>query len=183
MDAKFGRFCVPEERPFNRDLPEPQRAVNIPESGLYIDDYDIVNLSADIIKNYRSLLQKICLCGDDGQYGSSVEHDVCAVQAIARRIHYGALYVAESKFRSDIEGYSRLIRDKDRDGLLGKLTRKSVEGKIIERVKDKAERVQAEINKSVRNVIAPETIVEFYRDFVIPATKQGEILYLLNRKC
>jgi chorismate mutase len=181
MDAKFGRFCVPEERPFNRGLPEPQRAVNLPESGLYIKDFDIVNLSAAILVNYKPLLHKICPAGDDGQYGSSVEHDVYAVQAIARRIHYGALYVAESKFRADVDGYSQLIKDKNSGALLERLTRKSVEDKIIERVKDKAVRVQAEINTSVRNVIDPGAIVEFYRNFVIPATKQGEILYLLNR--
>jgi len=181
MDAKFGRFRTPEERPFNSGLPQPQRAVNLPESGLCIKDFDLVNLSQDILASYKKLLREICPKGDDGQYGSSVEHDVYAVQAIGRRIHYGAMYVAESKFRADPGGYSKLIENNDRDGIMEKLTRKDVEEKIIERVKEKAARAQAGINKLVRNVIDSEPIMEYYRDFLIPLTKKGEILYLLNR--
>jgi len=181
MDAKFGRFCVPEERPFNTDLPRPQRTVNIPETGLYIKELDCVNLTQAVLSSYLLLLPKICRDGDDGQYGSSVEHDVYAVQAIARRLHYGALYVAESKFRSDVEGYSRLIKDKDHNQLLEKLTRKSVEDKIIARVKEKVKRLQAKINRSVRTAVNPEPIIIYYRDFLIPLTKQGQILYLMNR--
>jgi chorismate mutase len=181
MDAKFGRFCVPEERPFNSGLPQPQRVVNLPESGLYINDYNLVNLSHDILKSYKQLLTKICQHGDDGQYGSSVEHDVYAVQAIARRIHYGAFYVAESKFRSDPKVYSKLIADNNRDGMMEKLTRKDVEERILERVKSKVMSAQAKTNQLVRNVIDPYVFEEYYRDFLIPLTKQGEILYLLNR--
>jgi len=181
MDAKFGRFCVPEERPFNSGLPQPKRTVNLPESGLYIDDYNIVNLSQDILNSYKELLTKICPQGDDGQYGSSVEHDVYAVQAIARRIHFGAFYVAESKFRSDPKGYSKLIADNNIDGMMEKLTRKDVEEKILGRVKNKVESAQAKTNQLVRNVIDPQVFMDYYRDFLIPLTKRGEILYLLNR--
>jgi chorismate mutase len=182
MDAKFGRFLVPEERPFNCDLPSPQRAVNIPDTGLYIREIDRINLTRVIQKSYQLLLPQICPLGDDGQYGSSVEHDVYAVQSIARRIHYGALYVAESKYRGDVEGYGRLVREKNLDGLMDKLTRKDVEDKIIARVKDKVKRLQAKINTSVRNTVNPEPIIIYYRDFLIPTTKQGQILYLLNRE-
>ena len=182
MDAKFGRFCVPEERPFNAGLPKPQRAVNIPETGLYIKDFDCVNMTQTVLSSYLLLLPKICPDGDDGQYGSSVEHDVYAVQAIARRLHYGALYVAESKFRADVEGYSQLIREKNYNVLLEKLTRKNVEDKIIARVKEKVRRLQAKVNRSVRNTVNPEPIIIYYRDFLIPLTKQGQILYLMNRE-
>jgi len=181
MDAKFGRFCVPEERPFSSGLPSPKRDVNLPDSGLYIDDYNIVNLSHDILDSYKNLLTRICPQGDDGQYGSSVEHDVYAVQAIARRIHYGAFYVAESKFQSDPKGYSKLIADNDVDGMMEKLTRKDVEERILERVKNKVESAQSKTSQLVRNVIDPQIFMDYYRDFLIPLTKQGEILYLLNR--
>jgi chorismate mutase len=182
MDAKFGRFRVPEERPFNTHLPAPQRVVNLPESGLYIREFDRVNLTEAILTSYRLLLPMICQHGDDGQYGSSVEHDVYAVQAIARRLHYGALYVAESKFRADAEGYSQLIKEKDHDALLEKLTRKDVEDRIILRVKEKVKRLQAKVNSAVRYEIHPEPIIVYYKDFLIPLTKQGQILYLLNRE-
>jgi chorismate mutase len=182
MDAKFGRFCVPEERPFNGSLPTPQREVNLPETGLHIRDFDCVNFAQAVLSSYRLLLPKICPQGDDGQYGSSVEHDVYAVQAIARRLHYGALYVAESKYRGDPHGYAQLIKEKDSEALLAKLTRKEVEDKIVARVKDKVRQAQIKINKSVRNLVKPEPIIVYYRDFLIPLTKQGQILYLLNRE-
>jgi chorismate mutase len=182
MDAKFGRFCVPEERPFNCGLPVPQRVVNIPETGLHIKNFDCVNFTDAVLASYRLLLPKICGAGDDGQYGSSVEHDVYAVQAIARRLHYGALYVAESKYRGAPDEYAKLIREKDKDALLAKLTRKDVEDKIISRVKDKVRQTQAKINNAVRVEIKPESIIVYYKDFLIPMTKQGQILYLLNRE-
>jgi len=182
MDARFGRFCVPEERPFNESLPEPQRSVNIPDTGLHIRDFDHVNFSDAVLASYRLLLPKICKEGDDGQYGSSVEHDVYAVQAVARRLHYGALYVAESKYRSDPHGYAALIKAKDKEALLAKLTRKEVEDKIIARVKEKVKQVQAKVNKAVRVEVKPEPIIVYYKDFLIPMTKQGQILYLLNRE-
>ena len=183
MDAKFGRFCIPEERPFSSGLPKPQRDVNLPETELYINDFNLVNLSYDILESYKKLLSKICLQGDDGQYGSSVEHDVYAVQAVARRVHYGAFYVAESKFRSDPKSYRKLIAEKDENGIMEKLTRKDVEEHILERVKNKAADAQAGTNRLIRNVIDPQIFVEYYRDFLIPLTKQGEVLYLLNRGC
>ncbi|MDR2579305.1 MAG: hypothetical protein LBC70_10960 [Chitinispirillales bacterium] len=182
MDATFGRFCVPEERPFNTNLPAPQRAVNLPDTGLRIRKLDSVNLTQPVLDTYRLLLPLICPAGDDGQYGSSAEHDVYAVQAIARRIHYGALYVAESKYRADADGYSRLIRENNRDALMEKLTRKGVEDKIIVRVKEKVKNIQGKINKSVRNAVNPEVIITYYRNFIIPVTKQGQILYLMNRE-
>lgn len=182
MDARFGRFCVPEERPFFRSLPEPQRDVTIPDTGLFIDDYNRINLSDDILESYLSLVPEICPQGDDGQYGSSVEHDVYTVQAIARRIHFGALYVAESKFRTDPPGYLQLIEQENSEALLMKLTRKDVEERIIERVKRKVSLIQADINRQVRNAVDPEPVVCYYHDTIIPLTKKGEILYLLNRK-
>jgi len=182
MDAKFGRFCVPEERPFNSGLPKPLRTVNIPETGLRIRDVDRVNFTSVVLSTYQLLLRNICQDGDDGQYGSSVEHDVYAVQAIARRLHYGALYVAECKFRGDPHGYRRLIKEKDQEALLEKLTRKEVEDKIIARVKEKVKSLQAKVNKAVRVAVKAEPIIVYYRDFLIPLTKQGQILYLLNRE-
>jgi chorismate mutase len=182
MDAKFGRFGVPEERPFNKDLPKPLRAVNLPpDGGVAMKDCEAVNLTEPLLDSYMMMLPKICPQGDDGQYGSSVEHDVYAVQALARRIHYGAIYVAESKYRQDARGYRKLVEARDRDGLMEKLTRKEVEERILKRVKAKVRGLQAKVNKSVRNTLRHEPIIVYYRDFVIPITKHGEILYLFSR--
>ena len=61
------------------------------------------------------------------------------------------------------------------------LTRADVEEKILSRVADKVEHIQAEINPAVRRRIPPQAIMTFYRTHVIPLTKEGEICYFLNR--
>ncbi|MDG5813579.1 chorismate mutase [Chitinispirillales bacterium ANBcel5] len=182
MDALFGRFCVPEERPFTDLKYRPQRTVSLPESGLHIPDYQKVNLTKKIYTAYQFLLKHICTEGDDGQYGSSVEHDVYALQAISRRVHFGALYVAECKYRSAPNVYKKLIAKKDEKALLATLTRPEVEEKIIQRVQEKTRSLQQCANLESRKVIKPETVVDFYQKTIIPLTKEGEILYLLNRK-
>lgn len=182
MDACFGRFCVPEERPFNADLPAPRRRVTVPAHCLRIDTFDAVNLTADILDAYLELLPRICPPGDDRQYGSSVEHDVYAIQAVARRIHYGALYVAESKYRSDPETYQRAVARKDRDGLARLLTRAEVERRILQRVARKTAALQASARGGTRQTIDREVVVGFYRTHIIPLTKEGEIRYLLHRR-
>jgi chorismate mutase len=182
MDAQFGRFSVPEERPFTQRLPESKRKVSIDTSFLLISDFNRVNLCNEIKTAYLDLLPKLCHQDDDAQYGSSVEHDVFAVQSISRRIHYGSFYVAECKFRSAPDEYSRMIGNNDRDGLLDKLTRKDVEEQIITRVFEKICSIQRDVNKLVRQVIDPQSIVTFYHDTIIPLTKEGEILYLMNRR-
>ncbi|MBN1664496.1 MAG: chorismate mutase [Deltaproteobacteria bacterium] len=182
MDAVFGRFCVPEERPFTRDLPNPKRRVTLPETGLFLPNYNSINLAEEIIDAYMNLIPCICPEGDDGQYGSSVEHDVMALQAIARRIHFGALYVAESKYQSDKIHYRTMIESEDRAGLLVALTRAAVEERILKRVADKVEHIQAEINPEVRRRIPSEAIMAFYRNHIIPLTKEGQVRYFLNRQ-
>ncbi|MBD3322406.1 MAG: chorismate mutase [Chitinivibrionales bacterium] len=181
MDAEFGRFCVPEERPFNKKLPTPGRKVSIDKTGLHTTDYNCINLTSDILTDYLALVPCICKAGDDGQYGSSVEHDVYAVQAIARRVHYGALYVAESKYRQMPEKLKPLIKAEDFNSLYTALTRKDVEEAIVARVREKVISVQSRIRTEIRHTITPETIVRFYHNCVIPKTKKGEVLYLLNR--
>ncbi|MBN2531247.1 MAG: chorismate mutase [Spirochaetales bacterium] len=181
MDAQFGRYRQPEERPFNGDLPLPKRIVQIPDTGLAIDDYNKVNLTGEILTSYIGLVPGICLPGDDRQHGSSVVADVYALQAIAERIHFGSLYVAECKFRDNPDKYIKLIHSKDEEGIIAGLTRKDVEDLIIKRVADKVAYIQTRVNTKVRNVIDPEVILTYYRDYIIPFTKKGELRYLLNR--
>jgi chorismate mutase len=182
MDALFGRFCVPEERPFSGEIPRARRKITLPPTGLHLDNLNIINVTQDIKRAYLTLIPRICRPGEDGHFGSSVEHDVYILQAVARRIHFGSLYVAESKFRGEPQSYSRMIRDKDSEGLMRMLTRKEVEEKIIERVAEKVISIQALVNRKLRNILEPETVIDFYRETVIPLTKKGEVLYLLNRQ-
>jgi chorismate mutase len=75
-----------------------------------------------------------------------------------------------------------LIKENDHDRLLEKLTRKDVEDQIITRVFEKICSIQRDVNRLVRQVIDPQSIVTFYRDTIIPLTKEGEIHYLINRR-
>jgi chorismate mutase len=181
MDARFGRFCVPEERPFTTDLPAAKRRVSLDTGQLHIDDNNRINLCPEILARYRQLLPILCDPGDDGQYGSSVEHDVYALQAIARRVHFGALYVAESKFRSDPGGFGALVAHNDLEGIEQKLTRSDVEATILSRVQEKVKTMQMAVNTRIRKTIDPAIVHAFYRDHIIPLTKKGEVRYLLHR--
>ncbi len=181
MDAAFGRFEVPEERPFNRVLPEARRMVRLPENCLKIEDFNLVNLTGDILTSYLELIPNICAAGDDAQYGSSVENDVYAVQAISRRIHYGALYVGESKYLSDPSAFKRAVDAGDPHVLEELLTRPDVEQRILDRVEEKVKSLQTTAKRNIRFTIGPGTVRDYYAAHIIPLTKKGEILYLLNR--
>jgi chorismate mutase len=181
MDAQFGRFCVPEERPFLKRLPKPRRVLKLPSTGLVLKTVDMVNLGGEILSAYFEHLPHFCRNGNDGHYGSSVEADVYALQAIARRIHYGALYVAECKYRDDTKTYNKLIEAKDKEGVLAVLTRKEVEDRITIRIREKVQSIQNNVNRDIRYTIKPDYILALYRDVIIPLTKEGEVQYLLNR--
>jgi hypothetical protein len=81
MDAMFGRFSVAEERPFCPGLPRPKRRAMLPDTGLFLKDFDVVNLTGKIKAAYLDLVPKLCRQGEDGHFGSSVEHDVYALLA------------------------------------------------------------------------------------------------------
>lgn len=181
MDAEFGRFMVPEERPVSEPLPDPRRTVHLPDLPLRINDPDVVRRSPQIRDAYLAVIPALCEDDDDGQYGSAVEHDVYTIQAIARRVHYGALYVAEAKYRERTDEYRRAARAGDRETLLSMLTREDVEARILERLEKKVRDLQVDANTEVRRVIGPEVIVSFYRETIIPLTKSGQISYLLER--
>ena len=181
MDAVFGRYMVPEERPYHTNLPAPRREVTLPPTPLQASAIRSVNLTPRIVTHYLSYLPLLCREEHDGQYGSSVEHDVLAIQALGRRIHFGSLYVAESKFRADSPAFTATAERGDRSGLMKLITRAEVEERILERVREKVDYVQASVNTGVRKRVDPEVVLRLYRDAIIPLTKEGQIDYLLAR--
>lgn len=181
MDAEFGRFMVPEERPVSEALPAPRRKVHLPHLPLGVSDANIVRRSPEIRDAYLEIIPSLCNDDDDGQYGSAVEHDVYTIQAIARRVHYGALYVAEAKYRERSNEYRDAARSGDREALRSMLTRADVEARILERLEKKVRDLQIDVNKDVRRVIGSDVIVSFYRNTIIPLTKSGQISYLMAR--
>ncbi|KAK4109988.1 chorismate mutase [Canariomyces notabilis] len=117
-------------------------------------------------------------------YGSSATCDIACLQALSRRIHFGK-FVAESKFQSETDKFTRLIRAGDRDGIGEAITNKAVEKKVLERLKLKAQTygtdpsLGAEGGDQVK--INVDAVVAMYEDFVIPLTKEVEVEYLMQR--
>lgn len=181
LDTQFGRYKIPEERPFHRDLPEPRRLPPQSETGLTIDDLETINVTASIRSAYCQLLPRLCGTTDDGHWGSSVEHDVICLQALGRRIHFGALYVGESKFQEDSPKFRGLVTARDDAGLMAAITRTEVEERVLARVKAKVEAIQSVSDPALRRLVDPETVVDFFRATIIPLTKDGEIRYLYQR--
>ena len=182
LDTLFGRYLIPEERPFHLGLPAPRRVPPAGETGLVIQDYETVNVTGPIRTDYLRMLASLCGDKDDGQWGSSVEHDVICLQALARRIHYGALYVGESKYQEAPEKFAAMVASEDDIGLLAAITRAEVEEKVLARVKAKVEAVQSVSDPALRRLVEPAVIVDFFRITIIPLTKEGEIRYLYQRK-
>ena len=180
MDAVFGRYTVPEERPYSPRLPPVQRTLTPPGITFPISDYNNINLMPDIARSYCELVPKICRPGSDEFSRYCAEYDVFAVQALSRRIHYGAFYVAERKYRDAPDFYRTLIDSGDPGAIMEALTRHDVEEAIIRRVREKAETIQGYASPS-RIRLPPEAVSDFYGDVIIPLTREGEVLYLMNR--
>jgi chorismate mutase len=172
---------IPEERPFHSGLPASRRAMTVPDTGLTIADYDTVNVTGSIRQSYLSLLPTLCGDGDDGQWGSSVEHDVICLQALGRRIHFGSLYVGESKFQENPQRFRELVAARDDDAITQMIVRVEVEQRVLARVRSKVEAVQSVSDPALRRLVDPEVVVAFFREAIIPLTKEGEIRYLYQR--
>lgn len=181
MDSRFGRYLVPEERPFSGLLPGPERTPPKASSPFPLSDFGCINQNARILADYLALLESLCREGDDGHYGSSVEMDIHCLQTSARRVHFGALYVAESKYRGAPDAYADMIRAGDREGIMAALTRPEVEERILLRVREKLDWIQKGVNTVVRRLVDPDLIMEYYRATIIPLTKEGEVAYLMER--
>jgi len=173
------RYTAPDEHPFTSGLPEPFLTPMIYEWPIRKTN---ININDKIMKIYiNEIIQVICEKEDDGNYGSSAVNDIYALQAISKRIHYGK-FVAESKFLLNQEFYSKLIKEKNKEELMNSLTDVTVEKKLLERVQLKAETYGQEPNaKNPVLKIKSEVIKEIYMKYIIPFTKEVELLYLLER--
>ncbi|KAK4208447.1 chorismate mutase [Rhypophila decipiens] len=117
-------------------------------------------------------------------YGSSATCDIACLQALSRRIHFGK-FVAESKFQSETDKFTRLIRAGDRDGIGEAITNKAVEKKVLERLKLKARTYGTDPSMNPDGAdhvkINVDAVVSMYETFVIPLTKEVEVEYLMQR--
>merc|ERR550537_226369 len=112
-------------------------------------------INSRLLDIYRSkMIPAICDKGDDGNHGSTAVQDVHCLQTMATRIYYG-LFVAESKFRSETEKATALIKAKDREGLMAFITKPDVELENIQRVILKARTIGQDIMAGEKGQLAP----------------------------
>ncbi|KAF9174426.1 chorismate mutase aro7 [Mortierella sp. AD011] len=191
VHARVRRYTSPDEYPFTSPLPKPILPLLDFPPTLHKND---INVNKDIMERYlQDIVPKICVPGDDLNYGSSATRDVECLQALSKRIHYGK-FIAEAKFMDPKEQptYIRLIQAKDREGIMELLTNRTVEGALLKRLRRKAMIYGHDITESGEIVlddqqpeqnqkIRADVVVDLYERFVIPLTKEVEVDYLLQR--
>merc|ERR1712000_185263 len=191
LQSLIRRFESPDEYPFFPDaVTKPILSpLNYPKV-LYQND---VNVNDQIKRFY---IEKFlpAVCPDFGRedrgekeenYGSTATCDIACLQALSRRIHFGK-FVAESKFRSDEEKYTKLIKAEDREAIGEAITNKAVEKTVLDRLRLKAQTYgtdPADVNggSEGKAKINVDAVVSMYEDFVIPLTKVVEVEYLMQR--
>jgi chorismate mutase len=184
IHARAGRYKNPDEFPFFNNLPEPileptpERVV--PELKLQKEK---MNINPQIKEMYiTEIIPRICIEGLDFEFGSSAVLDVSALFALSKRIHFG-IFVAESKFLTDREEYTKYIIKKDHKRLRQMLTDLKMENKVYQRVVKKARFYGRDElrDSSEKNFIDPGVIGNLYFNRIIPLTKDVELMYLLDR--
>ena len=208
MEQEFGRYSVAEEFPFSaahsvpqaknekplaasqaiweKLAPQEQRTPVAAELPLSLARIREISQCQGILEAYLDFLPRYCAQTDDMQYGSALEYDVMLLQAISRRIHYGAIYVAELKFQQNEVTLRKLFAgptDELEQKILALITRAEVEQKILKRVYGKTQAIQyAGPDFGLqRHHLEPQALRNFYADCIIPLTKQGELAYLRRR--
>lgn len=92
--AKVRRYESPDEHPFTprRELPAPLLpALEYPD--LLRQPHEI-NVNSKIMRFYtQDIVPALTKEADDSNYGSSATRDIEVLQAMSRRIHYGAWLV------------------------------------------------------------------------------------------
>jgi chorismate mutase len=197
LHSQVRRYLHPTEIPFFGPLPDATLGST---SGSRTDTQKIIAkvppeaiVNKKILDIYRSkVVPQICEDGDDGNHGSTAVQDVHVLQMLATRCYYG-LFVAESKFRTEYDKASELIKNQDREGLMAFITKPDVEAKNIQRVILKARTFSQNIGAAEEGQLAPipslttsykvkpEFIGDVYKEYIMPLTKEVEVEYLLKR--
>lgn len=95
---------------------------------------------------------------------------------ISERMRLG-INVAVAKFQANPELYRKLAADNNIEEINKQLTNNEVEQKILQRVGETAKRFDF-----VNPLFSPQTAMSFFKDCIIPLTKEIELEYLLSCK-
>jgi chorismate mutase len=188
LDSLIRRFQSPDEYPFFPDALQTPilQPLHYPKI-LHKND---VNVNQKIKESYTEHFLPAA-CADFGRkdrgeteenYGSSATADIACLQALSRRIHFGK-FVAESKFQTEKERFTQLIKSGDREGIGAAITNEAVEKKVLERLRLKARTYGTDpsIGAEAPGKINVDAVVAMYENFVIPLTKEVEVEYLMQR--
>lgn len=114
-------------------------------------------------------------CGNAELTSSSVFFkDLNVLVQISERMQLG-INVAKAKFQANPELYRKLAAVNNTDEINKQLTNNEVEQKILQRVGDTVENF-AFVNPSFN----PQAVTCFFKDCIIPLTKEIELEYLLS---
>lgn len=181
------RYQAPDEIPFfPESIPAPILPSN--EYPKVLASYQAeVNVNALIKEAYIKDIVPLVSAGDVDQsenFGSCAICDIEVLQALSRRIHFGK-FVAEAKFQSEKERFTKLILAKDAEGIDEAITNSVVEAKVLDRLETKAETYGVDPtlrwSQKSQGKIVPSVARKIYKDWVIPLTKKVEVDYLLRR--
>ncbi|CAE7451136.1 CM1 [Symbiodinium microadriaticum] len=148
LHSQVKRYEHPTEFSFFKPLPEP--AQSRPDH-----------------QRSKSHQQQRCEEGDDGNYGSTAVQDVPWSQLLGGAcLGFPGTFVAESKFRSEREKATELIKARDE----AKAFSRNIGGQADEGNGD---------NTTYK--VNPEYIGTVFEDYIMPLTKEVEVAYLLAR--
>ena len=137
LHAKVRRYTSPDEHPFAEPSSLPQPILPQLPYPVTLKE-NAININSTIYAWYiDTVLPCITQPGDDQNYGSAATADINCLQLLSKRIHYGK-FVAESKFRSEPETFTRAIQQHDLPALMDLITKPVVEEQVIQRVHLKA---------------------------------------------
>lgn len=185
--SKIRRYQAADEIPFfPDDLEEPiLPPLNYPP--VLASYHKEVTVNKEIKEYYINSIVPQISAGEKDQpdnIGSCTLTDITCLQALSRRIHFGA-FVAESKFQSEKDKFTTLIKEKDVQGIDKAITNSAVEKQVLKRLETKAETYGIDptlrYSQRAQGKIDPKVVVKIYKEFIIPLTKKVEVDYLLRR--
>lgn len=182
------RYQAPDELPF---FPEDMPQVILPPIDYprilasYESEISVNSIIKDIyIKEIVPLVSAGSESDQPENYGSCAICDIEVLRDLSRRIHFGK-FVAEAKFQTEKERFTKLILAQDAQGIDEAITNSAVEAKVLDRLETKADTygVDPTLRWSQRpqGKITPSVARRIYKDWVIPLTKKVEVDYLLRR--
>lgn len=184
IESQVRRYQSPDQYPFYPNVIKESFLPPIKYPKLLANYFREVNVNKEIMEIYiKEMIPRVAKKegDDDENFGSTAISDIITLQSISRRIHFG-MFVAEAKFQADRELYTKLIKNKDIDGIVENITNSAVEEKILNRLLIKAKTYGTDpTSHESNNKVHPEAVVGIYKDWVIPLTKKVEVEYLLRR--